>query len=108
MASFESAQPELKAEGIFTIAASTDPVEKAAETVGGLGLSFPVGHTMALFDLAERFGCYYERRRGILHATGFVVQPGGTIATLHYSAGPIGRLVTDDVLSLVRFWKRGQ
>lgn len=35
--------------------------------------------------------------RGILHGTGYVVRPDGTVTVAVYSAGPIGRLVWQDV-----------
>ena len=88
------------------VAASTDGGEASSETADRLQLTYPVGYGLALEDTARRLGAYYEQRRGILHATGFLVRPGGTIATLTYSAGPIGRLVPDDVRRLVEFWKR--
>jgi len=44
--------------------------------------------------------------RGVLQATGFVIKPDRTIAVAQYSSGPIGRLVWQDVLGLVEFYKK--
>ena len=46
-----------------------------------------------------------KQKRGFLQATGFVVKPDWTIAVSQYSSGPIGRLVWQDVLGLVQFYK---
>ena len=43
-------------------------------------------------------GCFYEEKRKIIHGTGYVIKPDGTIAVGVYSTGPIGRLVWQDVL----------
>lgn len=105
MAAYQAAAGELAGEDIAVVAASTDDLERAAGTVAELGLSFPVGHGLPLVETAKRLGAFYEERRRILHATGFVLRPGGEIAVGCYSSGPIGRLVPEDVLRVVRFWK---
>lgn len=105
MAAFEAARAELEAEGIAVVAASVDAREHAEKTVEGEGLSFPVGYGLPLQATADTLGAFYETRRSILHATGFVVRPDATIAVACYSTGPIGRLEVRDVLRAVRFWK---
>lgn len=106
MAAFGRALDKLREEGIAVVAASTDPLEKAAETVAAHSLTFPVGYGLPLKETARLFGAFYEERRGILHATGFLVKPDRTIAVAQYSSGPIGRLVWQDILGLVQFYKR--
>lgn len=98
MAAFQEALPALERTGVSVVAISTDPAGPARETVGRLGLTFPVGYGLPLVDTAERLGAYYETRRGILHATGFLVRPDGTISIVVYSSGPIGRLHPDNVV----------
>lgn len=88
------------------MAASTDPLDKATETVKEHGLSFPVGYGLPLTETAAALGAFYEERRGFLQSTGFVVKPDRTIAVAQYSSGPIGRLVWQDVLGLVQFYKK--
>ena len=88
------------------MAASTDPREKAAETVTEHSLTFPVAYGLPLKETAGLLGAFYEERRGILQATGFVVRPDCRIAVAQYSSGPIGRLVWQDVLGLVQFLKK--
>ena len=106
MAAFDRAQDKLQAEDIRAMAASTDPREKAAETVAELGLSMPIGYGLPVKETAATLGAFFEERRGFLHATGFVVKPDRTIAVAQYSTGPIGRLVWQDVLGLVQHYKK--
>jgi peroxiredoxin len=106
LAAFDRAQDKLQAEDIRAVAASTDPQEKAAETVAELGLSMPVGYGLPVKETAAALGAFFEERRGFLHATGFVVKPDRTIAVAQYSTGPIGRLVWQDVLGLVQHYKK--
>jgi peroxiredoxin len=106
LAAFERAQPKLAEAGITVVAASTDPLEKAKETVSAHALTFPVAYGLPLKETAAALGAFYEERRNILQATGFVVRPDQTIAVSQYSSGPIGRLVWQDVLGLVQFYKK--
>jgi peroxiredoxin len=106
LAAFERAQPKLREEGIAVVAASTDPLEKARETVNEQALTFPVGYGLPLKETATILGAFYDERRGILQSTGFVLKPDRTVAVSQYSSGPIGRLVWQDVLGLVQFYKK--
>lgn len=106
MAAFEKARPRLDDDHITVVAGSTDPRDKAAETVKEHTLTFPVAFGLPLKETAATFGAFYDERRNVLHATGFVVKPDRTIAVAQYSSGPIGRLVWQDVLGLVQFYKK--
>ncbi len=106
MAAFERAQDRLRPEGITVVAASTDPLEKARATVQEHSLTFPVGYGLPLEQTATTLGAFYDATRGFLQATGFVVKPDRTIAVAQYSSGPIGRLVWQDVVGLVQFYKK--
>ena len=88
------------------VAASTDPLEKATETVKEHGLNFRVGYGLPLRETAAMLGSFYEERRGVLQSTGFVLKPDHTIAVAQYSSGPIGRLVWQDIVGLVQFYKK--
>lgn len=41
--------------------------------------------------------------RTFLHATGFLLNPEGKVATATYSAGPIGRITPSEALRVVAF-----
>ena len=103
---FQEAAPELAAEGIEVVAGSVDPAHETAELVDKLELDYPVLHSLPLTETAETLGAFYETRRSILHATGFVVTPDKTIDVACYSTGPIGRLDVPDIVRLVQFRKR--
>jgi peroxiredoxin len=105
LAAFEAEAEALHADGIGIVAGSVDGPEQAEATVRACGLSFPVLHSLPLLPTATTLTTFYETRRSILHATGFVVRPDGTIAVAAYSTGPIGRLDPVDVVRVVRFWK---
>jgi peroxiredoxin len=106
LAAFERAQPKLAEEGITVVAASTDPADKAGETVREHSLTFPVGYGLPLKETAAALGAFYEERRNVLQATGFVMKPDKTIVVSQYSSGPIDRLVSQDILGLVQFYKK--
>ena len=106
MAAFQRATDKLTDEGIRVVAASTDPPDKAEETVRSQDLTFPVGYGLDVRATAATFGAFSEERRGILQSTGYVTKPDGTIAVAQYSSGPIGRLVWRDVLALVQHYKK--
>ena len=69
-------------------------------------LTFPLGYGLPLKETAAALGAFYEERRNILQSTGFVVRPDRTIVVSQYSSGPIGRLIWQDVLGLVQFYKK--
>jgi peroxiredoxin len=106
LAAFQRALDRFRDEGISVLTASTDPLEKAKETVAEHSLTFPLGYGLPLKYTARALGAFYEPQRGILQATGFVVKPDRTIAVAQYSSGPIGRLVWQDILGLVQFYKK--
>lgn len=83
-----------------------DTEEEAKKTVDECGIDFPVGYGADAKAVSEATGCFYEERRQILHSTGYVLRPDGSVAVGVYSTGPIGRLVWQDVLGLVQFYKK--
>ena len=83
-----------------------DTEEEAQKTIDECGINFPVGYGADCKAVSELTGCFYEERRQILHSTGYLLKPDGTVAIGVYSTGPIGRLVWQDVLGLVQFYKK--
>jgi AhpC/TSA family len=75
LAAFARTQDRLLAEDITTVAASTDPLEKARQTVAEHAVTFPVGYGLPLKETARDLGAFYDPKRGVIHATGFVVRP---------------------------------
>jgi hypothetical protein len=69
-------------------------------------LTFPVGYGLEVPRDAEKIGAFWEQRRKIIHATGFIIDSKGKVADGCYSIGPIGRITAEDALSHIRRFKR--
>lgn len=85
------------------MAASVDSQEDAKELVEKLGLTFPVGYGLNHLTFSEQTGAFYEVRRSIIHATGFILRPSGEVVSAVYSTNPIGRYQVDDSIRLLDF-----
>ena len=105
LADFQALLQEFESEQIMIIAASTDPREKARETVEKLAINYPIGYGMDVEEASRLTGAFYEEERKFIHATGFIIRPDNTIEVAAYSTGPIGRFMAKDVLGLVKFYK---
>jgi len=105
LGAFQDQFEVLRDEGIRVVAASTDSLENATSTVHTLELKFPIGYGVPRQQTQARLGGYSDEKRNILHASGFLLRPEGTIGVAVYSSGAIGRLTPDEVLRSVRFWK---
>ncbi len=66
-------------------------------------LTFPVAHSADASTVADALGSYVNDDPRYLQSTGFVLAPDGTVLTVVYSSGAIGRLVPRDVEGLVRY-----
>lgn len=106
MAAWDAQIDALRDASVAVVAVSTDPADKAAETVARLGLRFPVGFGLPREETAARLGIFHEERRGILHAAAFLVGEDGVVQVGVASTGAVGRLMPDETLGLVRFWDR--
>lgn len=103
MADFQENIAEFESRGIAVTAASVDPLEDAQESITDLGLSFPIGYGLDTMDFAQKTGAFYEIRRSILHATGFILKPDGEIQAAVYSTVNIGRYRAEDCLRYLDF-----
>jgi alkyl hydroperoxide reductase subunit AhpC len=100
LAAFEKEADNLREIGASVYAASVDNEEKAGELAADL--SYPVGYGLTRAD-ADSIGAWWEERRGIFHATEFILAQDGTVVSSTYSSGPIGRLDVQDVIRLINF-----
>lgn len=120
LATFSRAASELASEGIKVVSVSVDGRETAEGLVGELNLPFPVAYGVDAREVSAVTGAPINEDPVFLEASGFVLNPAGRIETIIYSssdhsedrivttiesAGPIGRLMPDDVLRLVRHLK---
>ncbi len=89
---------------IKVVAASVDSIDSVASLKKGLRVGFPMYGEVDAAAVAESTGAFVQSGdRTFLHATGFVLNPEGKIATAVYSTGPIGRLTPTEVLRMVLF-----
>lgn len=103
---FQASLAKLGAEGIGVVSFSADSVESARKVVRENGLEFPIGYGASVRDAARVLGVYYDMgQTPYLQSAGFIVNSSGKILTAVYSAGPLGRLLAQDVLGFVQYVK---
>lgn len=88
------------------VALSVDSEEDAQKTVDRNALTFPVLYGLDAPTMASMIGAYTNEEPLYLHATGFILRPNRTIALAVYSSGPIGRIVSDDAIGIIRHYQK--
>lgn len=106
MADYQAHLKHFERENIALLALSVDPIDKAREMVDQLQLTFPVGYGLQVPRDAERIGAFWEERRGIFHATNFLLGADGKVVHALYSTGPIGRISPGEALSITQFLRK--
>ena len=93
--------------GASVVALSIDDKDTTQRLADNLQLG-PVRmlHSADADEVSAATGAFTEAKRGILHATGFVLAPGGKVAQACYSTGPIGRITAQDTMRIIRFVQR--
>ena len=102
---FQRARDSLNNEGAIVVALSVDDGPTSTELVAKHGLTFPVGHSADALAVSAATGAFVEPYRGFLQSTGFVLDPAGRVVVSVYSSGAIGRLVPEDVLGLIHYFR---
>ena len=100
---FQRVGDSLAAAGIRVAALWVDDEQTTAEFTAKHGLTFPLGHSADARAVAALTGACVHDNPLYLQATGFVLDPGGTVIVSVYSSGAIGRLVPEDATGLVRY-----
>lgn len=94
----------LKELGVRIAAASVDPIDNVRRLKEGLRVGFPMYAEVDAATVSEATGAHlHTGEKTYLHATGFLVDPDGTVITAVYSTGPIGRFTASEILRKVRF-----
>jgi peroxiredoxin len=101
--SFQRATDKLAEVGAKVVSFSVDDEATTAGMVAENGLTFPVGYGVDTKEIASSTGAFVDPEGGFLQSTGFVLDPSGRVVISVYSSGPIGRLVPDDVVGLIRY-----
>ncbi len=104
---FQRAEHAFRDAGVRVASLSVDDEATTLGLIAKHGLTFPVGHSADADALSAATGAFVDPQGGYLQATGFIVEPGGTVLLSVFSSGAIGRLVAEDVLGLVAY-VRGQ
>ena len=93
-------------ENVDVVALSVDPLDKAREMAERVKATFPIVYGLKVPEDAEKVGAYWEERRGIVHATNFIIDADKKVIQACYATGPIGRIVAEDALRSVQGQKR--
>jgi alkyl hydroperoxide reductase subunit AhpC len=94
----------LKELGVRVAAASVDPIDNVRSLKEGLRVGFPMYAEVDAAAVSAATGAHiYTGKKTYLHATGFLVNPEGTVINAVYSTGPIGRFTASEILRKVRF-----
>lgn len=102
---FQRASGSLAEVGAKVVALSVDDEATTAELIAKHGLTFPVGHSADARAVSEVTGAFVNDNPTYLQSTGFVLDPDGRVVVSVYSSGAIGRLVPDDVVGLIRYFR---
>jgi len=94
---------EFDAVNASILAASVDPLDKAAEVQADL--DFPIAYSVTRAQAAS-IGSWWEDRRSIIQPSEFILNTSGNVVSATYSTGPIGRVMPEDALKLINFVER--
>lgn len=108
MADFQSRLADLEKLGAAVVAASIDNEADTRQLIEKLQVAFPVAYGIDGRRVCEATGAYWEERRQIVQASGFLLRPDGRIVHAVYSTGPIGRFVATDVLRAIEFQQKSK
>ena len=108
MADFEGRWSDFESRGVKLLAASVDSLEDADKTANDLSLSFPLAYGLEAEEFSEATGAFWEEGQKIIHATKFILNPKGEVASAVYSNEPANRYKADDCIRLIDFLKRAK
>ena len=100
MGAFNDLKREFDENDVSILAASVDDLDKATEIQEGLG--FPVAYGVTR-EQADSIGSWWEDRRSIVQPSELILNRDGNVVSATYSTGPVGRLMPDDALKLIKF-----
>jgi alkyl hydroperoxide reductase subunit AhpC len=93
-------------ENVDIVALSVDPLDKARAMVEQIKATFPIGYGLRVPQDADKVGAYWEERRGIIHATNFIIDASKKVTQACFATGPIGRIIAEDALRSIRGAKK--
>ncbi len=102
---FERAYGQLQDLGAEVVSLSVDDEATTKDMLATNKLTFPVGHSADAHHIAEVTGAFINTDPLYLQATGFILDPGGTVLISTYSSGAIGRLTAEDTIGMITYVK---
>lgn len=93
---------EFERNNIKVIAASADTLEEALKTIDRYKLTFRIGYGLNPEKISRITGAFYNKEKGYIQATGFIVGPNGKIENAVYSSRSLGRLVAKDCIAFIK------
>ena len=103
LSAFQQALDRLAEMDVTVVALSVDDEATTRELIDKHDLRFLVGHGADASAIADATGAFVNDDPLFLQSTGFVLDPQGKVLVSAYSSGPIGRLVPEDVVGLIRY-----
>lgn len=105
LTAFQRSVGRLEAMGATVAGLSVDDMVTTSRFVQHHGLTFPVGHSADADLISQRTGAVLNPDPKYIQPTGFLLTPTGEIVVSVYSSGAIGRLVSEDVLGLLKYMR---
>lgn len=102
---FQRVSADLDDLGATVVSLSVDDEATATEMVDKHKLTFKVGHSADAQQLSELTGAFVNPEPAFLQATGFLLDPDGTVLLSAYSSGAIGRITGEDTVGMIRYVK---
>jgi peroxiredoxin len=102
LADFQAHLGQLEEAGADLFALSTDPFERAKQTVELLNLTYSVMYGLDGAKTAQALGAYHEHLRDILQPAHFVLDLERNLSHVSVSSGPMGFVSAEDSVRYVR------
>ena len=100
MAAFNELKTQFDEIDTALLAAAVDPLEKSTEVQDEL--AFPIAYGVTRSQ-AQLIGAWWEERRSIIQPSEFILGRDGRVVSATYSTGPVGRLMPEDAIKLIKF-----
>jgi peroxiredoxin len=95
---FEARKSALDELGVGVIAASVDELDNGLKVANDV--SFPVAYGITR-EIGDKLGSWWETGRDFIQPSEFIIDRDGKVILSSYSAGPLARLLADDVLDFM-------
>jgi peroxiredoxin len=105
LSGFARASETLEELGAKVVALSVDAEQTTLDLIDKRRLNFPIGYGADADKVSAITGAWVNAEPHHLQSTGYLLAPDGTVLIAVYASGPIGRLVADDVIGMIRYIK---